>query len=84
MWFVYIAEYLQGRLYTGVSTDPDRRVLEHNIGKNGAKSLRGKGPINLLYCEPQRDKISALKREREIKGWKREKKVLLISTKGLP
>ncbi len=88
MWFVYIAEFSMGRLYTGITTNPDRRVFEHNVSKLGAKSLRGKGPVNLLYCEPQHDKISALKREREIKGWKRQKKILLISTrmseKGLP
>ena len=93
MWFVYIVEFAGGKLYTGITTNPERRILEHNLG-TGAKSLRGKGPINVLYLEPQQDHVSAAKREREIKGWNRIKKITLIekgstiekdlNEKGLP
>ena len=88
MWFVYIVEFSGGKFYTGITTDPERRVEEHNLGI-GAKSLRGKGPVNIVYIEQQNDQANAAKREREIKGWNRVKKLELIKKgnqleKGLP
>ena len=63
MWYVYICDR-QGRLYTGITTDLRRRMRQH-----GAK---------LLYSESRRGKREAARREKEIKGWRREKKLQLI------
>ena len=82
MWFLYIAKYNTGKLYTGITLDINRRIKQHNKG-TGAKSLKGKGPVELLYTEKYLTNALAAKREREIKGWNQEKKLKLIS-KGLP
>ena len=81
-WYLYIAQCKDGSLYTGITTNPARRAKEHNSGI-GAKSLAGKLPVKLVYKEGYNSKIDAAKREREIKGWRREKKLLLVR-KGLP
>lgn len=47
-WYLYIAIGRSGALYTGISTDPERRVREHNTSKRGAKWARGQRPIELL------------------------------------
>ena len=87
MWFLYIVKCRDGTLYTGISTNIQRRVLEHNNGV-GAKSLKGKLPITLVYKEVYDNQREAARREREIKGWRKEKKEELIlkdlSMKGLP
>lgn len=77
-WFVYIVECSDNSLYTGISTDVARRVAEHN-SKKGAKYLRGKLPARIVYTEAANNHVEAAKREREIKGWKREKKYSLIN-----
>ena len=90
-WFVYIVKCLDDSLYTGITTHVKRRVNEHNH-KVGAKSLRGKVPVSLVYCEQYDSRVEAAKRESEIKGWNREKKIFLIKgftlnnrvKKGLP
>lgn len=77
-WFVYVVKCRDESLYTGITTDPARRVLQHN-SKLGAKSLKGKLPVMLIYKEVYNNQQTAAKREREIKGWRREKKLLLIT-----
>ncbi|MDO8609656.1 MAG: GIY-YIG nuclease family protein, partial [bacterium] len=62
-WFVYIVKCSDDSLYTGISTDINRRINEHNQ-KLGAKSLRGKLPVKLIYFEKHKDQIKAAKRER--------------------
>ena len=76
-WFLYIVKCRDGAFYTGISTNVSRRVLEHNNGA-GAKSLKGKLPVILVYKEAYDNQIEAAKREREIKGWRRKKKEELI------
>lgn len=91
MWYVYIGRFWKEFLYTGITTDVARRIKQHNTGV-GAKSVRGKGPVELLYFESVKDKITAAKRERELKGWTRQKKLNLtkwglseyLNKKGLP
>jgi len=80
-WYVYIVKCIDGSLYTGITTDLKRRILEHN-SKIGAKSLLGKLPVTLVHQEISKNKITAAIREREIKGWRRDKKLNLIE--GLP
>lgn len=65
-----------GSLYTGITTDIDRRLEEHRAGK-GAKYTRGRGPLELVYSEDCGDKSTALKRELEIKALPREEKLKL-------
>ena len=77
-WYVYIVKCSDNSLYTGITTDITRRISEHNT-KIGAKSLYGKLPVHLVYLEEKADQKIAAKREREIKRWKRSKKLKLIS-----
>jgi len=76
-WFVYLVKCIDNYLYTGITTNPNRRVWEHN-NKFGAKSLKGKIPVKLVYKKCYNSKKEAAKREREIKGWKKDKKLALI------
>lgn len=78
-WFVYILySVTTGRLYTGISLDPDRRLTEHNgKGKRGAKSTRYGRPWRIVRMERLDSKSEALKREAAIKRLSREEKLLL-------
>jgi putative endonuclease len=76
-WFVYIVKCKDSSLYTGITTDVKRRLLEHN-NKQGAKALLGKLPVDLVYKEEYKNRVEAAKREREIKGWNRKKKDNLV------
>ena len=77
-WHVYIAQAPTGRYYTGITTDPHRRIQEHNRDE-GAKFAYDQGALRLLYVSPPLpDRSSARKREIQIKGWSREKKEKLI------
>ncbi len=80
-WYVYIVKCRDESLYTGISNDVEKRVWKHN-NKLGAASLKGKLPVSLVYRELCITKSKAAKREREIKGWNRLKKLELV-TKGL-
>lgn len=65
-WYLYVIETAAGALYTGITTDVDRRLAQHRAGR-GAKALRGKGPLTLRHHEPAGDHATALRREAEIK-----------------
>ncbi len=82
-YYVYIVECSDTSLYTGYSLDVDKRVLQHNFGKRGAKSIKGKLPVKLVYSEMYNTKSQALKREIEIKSWSRERKLSLINKNKL-
>ncbi|HHE73974.1 MAG TPA: GIY-YIG nuclease family protein [Desulfobacteraceae bacterium] len=69
MWHVYICDR-NGTLYTGITTDLEPRMHQH-----GAR---------LLYSEPYSDRFQAAKREKQIKGWRRAKKLALIGKVSLP
>ena len=76
-WKLYILRCGDGSLYTGISTDVQRRLAEHRSGK-GAKYTRSRGPLELVYQEECPDKSAALKRELEIKALSRTEKLKLI------
>ena len=76
-WELYILRCCDGTLYTGITTDVDRRLEEHRTGK-GAKYTRGRGPLELVYREVCGDKSAALKREAEIKKLPKSEKMKLI------
>ena len=77
MWFMYILECQDGSFYTGVTNDIQRRFQEHKSGKGGhyTKSF---GVNALIYQESYPTKSEALRREIQIKGWTRRKKLALI------
>ena len=77
MWYLYILKCSDESLYTGVTIDLERRISEHN-SKIGAKYVRSKLPAVLIYQEKYTSKSEAFRRETEIKGWRREKKLKLI------
>ena len=66
-------------LYTGITKDLKHRIWQHNFSKYGAKSVKGKRPVKLVYKEIFETLTEVAKREREIKGWRREKKLALIN-----
>lgn len=76
-WYVYILGCGDGTLYTGITTDVQRRLEAHRCGR-GAKYTRGRGPLTLLYQEAVGDHPEALRRERQIKALTREEKLALI------
>lgn len=76
--FCYILECSDGTYYTGWTTDPERRVAQHNKG-TGARYTKTRRPVKLVYLEEVPDKIAALKRERAIKALPRKKKIELFS-----
>ena len=78
MYEVYMVECRDGSLYTGISTDPERRARVHNSG-HGAKYTRSRLPVTLCYREPQPDKGTALRRECAIKRLTRAEKLALIA-----
>ena len=76
-YFVYLLECADGSLYTGVTTDVERRFVEHKNG-TGGRFTRAKGAKRIVYSERQPNRSSAQKREAEIKSWPREKKLTLV------
>lgn len=76
-WKLYMLRCRDGSLYTGITTDVEKRLAAHNAGK-GAKYTRGRGPLELVYREDCGDHSAALKRELEIKALTREEKMKLI------
>ncbi len=78
-WFLYIVECADGSFYTGITVDLKRREMEHNSDNwRGAKSLKNKRPVKLVYFEKYNTQSEARKREIAIKGWKKEYKIKLI------
>ncbi|HIU64334.1 MAG TPA: GIY-YIG nuclease family protein [Candidatus Avacidaminococcus intestinavium] len=75
--YVYILRCSDNSLYTGWTNDLQNRVKAHNSGK-GAKYTKGRLPAVLVYSEQLPDKSQALKREKEIKKFKKLKKEQLI------
>ena len=76
--YAYIVECRDGTLYTGYTTDPERRVREHNAG-DGAKYTRGRTPVRLVYAEAFESKSAAMSREYRIKQLSRGEKERLIA-----
>jgi putative endonuclease len=76
--YVYLVECRDGSLYTGYTTDPERRVREHNAGR-GAKYTRGRTPVTLVHTESFETKSAAMSREYEIKQLRRREKERLIA-----
>lgn len=75
--YCYILECADGTFYTGWTTDPDRRVSQHNKGI-GAKYTSTRCPVKLVYVEQLSTRTDAMKRELAIKKMKRAQKIRLV------
>ena len=80
-WFVYVLRCNGGTLYTGITTDPERRLDAHRRGV-ASKYTRSRLPVKLVYHESHDTRSSALKREAEIKRLRRHAKLDLIAGAG--
>ncbi len=79
-WFVYILECADNSFYTGITTDLQRRVTEHNESKAGAAYTRARRPVKLVYSESCSSRSESLKREYEIRQMGRSGKEQLVNT----
>lgn len=78
-WHVYIILCTDDTLYTGITTDIERRMREHSSGR-GARYFRGRQPERLIYLESGHDRSTASQREYAIKGMRRSDKELLVDS----
>jgi putative endonuclease len=74
--YVYIARCADGTLYVGNTSDPDERLRRHNDGEGG-QYTKWHRPVTLIFLEQFNTLECALRRERQIKRWTREKKLAL-------
>jgi len=79
-YFLYIAKCLDSSLYVGISSDPQKRIISHNSGR-GASWIKQHGAAEIVFTENFVDYLTAHRRELQIKGWSRNKKLALISGK---
>ncbi|QOP46092.1 GIY-YIG nuclease family protein [Sulfurimonas paralvinellae] len=77
-YFVYILECSDATLYTGITTDLQRRLQEHNSSDKGAKYTKARRPVKLVYSQECADRSSASKKEYEIKHLSRKEKLKLL------
>jgi len=77
-WYVYIILCSDNSLYTGCTTDIERRFHQHATG-NGAKYFRGRHPLQVVYLEDGHSRSSAATRETLIKNMKRAEKEMLVN-----
>lgn len=82
-WYVYMLRCADGSLYTGVTTDPERRLREHNEGRLGARYTRARRPVELVYLEEVPDRAAAGRREASLKKLPRPQKLTLVADKGV-
>jgi len=78
-WLVYIIHCDDNTLYTGITTDMERRWNQHK-NQTGAKYFRGRAPEKLVYLEPCCNRSSASRREAAIKKLERVRKFYLIES----
>lgn len=79
--YAYLLRCVDGTFYAGYTTDPERRVDEHNAGE-GAKYTRGRTPVELVHVEPFESRSAAMSREYELKQLRREEKATLADDDG--
>ena len=79
IWFCYMVRCRDGSLYVGIATDPAERLKRHNWGVGPVFTARRR-PVELIWSERCDSSAAARRREREIKGWSREKKLALAAS----
>jgi len=72
-WFLYLVRCSDESIYTGITKNVDARIEKHNQGR-GAKFTASRRPVALMYQEKHKNRVSAMKREIEIKRWSKNKK----------
>ena len=77
-WYMYVVECRDGTLYTGITTDLDRRVDEHNNSTKGAKYTATRRPVKLVYFTDQPNRSSACIAEAKFKKMKRTQKDIIV------
>jgi putative endonuclease len=77
-WYVYIIRSSDQSLYTGITTDPERRFSEHRSGKAGAKYFRGRTVVQMAVVESNHSRSSASVREAQIKRLPKTDKLRLF------
>lgn len=82
-YYCYMVHCSNDAFYTGWTTDPQRRVQEHNAGR-GARYTRMHGPVELVYVEEVEDHSAALKREAQIKCYTHQRKAHLAEACLVP
>lgn len=82
-WVVYMIQTRSGKLYTGITTDLQRRFEEHKKGKKGARFFHLSDPDKIVYHKSYPNRSRATKREIEIKKMTRQQKLDLINIKSL-
>ena len=82
-WYLYLIRCRDGALYTGISTDVNRRFAQHQrAGNTGARYLKGRGPLSLVFQENVGPQSLALKVERRVKGMSKARKENLVKVSG--
>jgi putative endonuclease len=81
-YFVYLLRCKDDSIYMGITTDLERRFNEYK-NKKGGRYARSRKVDKIIYAEKRSTRSAALKREAEIKSWRREKKIKLIDPKVL-
>lgn len=77
-YYVYMVRCVDDTLYTGITTDVARRVIEHNTSVRGAKYTRARRPVELVYSEKFADRASAGAAEYQLKKLSRTEKLRLV------
>ncbi len=77
-YYIYILRCADSTLYTGITTDLDRRVIEHNTSKKWAKYTQVRRPVEMIYSEEYLTRSEACKREYAIKQMTKIQKEQLI------
>ncbi|MDG2147912.1 MAG: GIY-YIG nuclease family protein [Planctomycetota bacterium] len=84
LWSVYVVRRSDGALYTGIATDVARRLAEHEAGEGrGAKSLRGRGPLTLVFAQEVGGRGLATRIEAHIKRLSKARKEVWIQDGSL-
>ncbi len=80
MYYLYIIECADKTLYTGITTDIERRMDEHNFSKKGSKYVMARRPSRLVFSKQFKDRSSVSKEEARIKRLTREEKLTIINS----
>ena len=78
LWYVYLLRCADNTLYTGITTDLERRIKEHNESPEGAKYTRARRPVSLVYSESFSDRSTASAREASLKKLSKAAKEALL------
>ena len=80
-WYLYVVECADGTLYTGITTNINRRLNEHNYGSRSAKYTRSRRPVKLRYTKEYKNQSQASRAEYKFKKLTRKRKLEIINDK---